>query len=141
MTDEIKTAEITENTEVEAPVTGEAEQSFAEMVDSSIKTLHTGEKVKGVVTRITNTDVHVDLGTKHAGFVPLSELSDDPSVKPESVCKVGDEIDVFVTKVNDREGIAMLSKKRVDAAQLENIDAAAPGARCWAPSLRTTRAA
>ena len=125
MTDEIKTAEITENTEVEAPVTGEAEQSFAEMVENSIKTLHTGEKVKGVVTRITNTDVHVDLGTKHAGFVPLSELSDDPSVKPESVCKVGDEIEVFVTKVNDQEGIVMLSKKRVDAARgWENIDAA-----------------
>lgn len=103
----------------------EGNENFAEMVEQSIKTLHTGEKVTGIVTRITSTDIHVDLGTKHAGFIPLSEYSDDPSVKPEDELTIGDEIEVFVTKVNDQEGIVTLSKKRVDAQRgWDSIDEA-----------------
>ena len=45
----------------------EIEESFAELLEKSIKTLHTGEKVTGVVTAITPTEIYVDLGTKHAG--------------------------------------------------------------------------
>ncbi len=103
----------------------EGNENFAEMVEQSIKTLHTGERVKGIVTRITPTDIHVDLGTKHAGFIPLSEYSDDPSVKVENELSVGDEIEVYVTKVNDQEGIVTLSKKRIDAQRgWETMDAA-----------------
>ncbi len=103
----------------------ETEETFAEMVDKSIKTLHTGQRVTGIVTQITPTDVHVDLGTKQAGFIPVSELSDDPSAKAEDIVHIGDEIEVFVTKVNDSEGIVTLSKKRIDAARgWESIDAA-----------------
>ena len=91
------------------------EESFADMLENSIKTLHTGERVTGIVTNITGTEVQVDLGTKHAGFIPLTELSDVPGVKPEDILKVGDEIEVFVGKVSDAEGTVMLSKKRVDA--------------------------
>lgn len=119
--------QIIENGELEAvaEVIPETEESFAEMVDKSIKTLHTGQRVTGVVTQITPTDIHVDLGTKQAGFIPVSELSDDPSAKPEDIVHIGDEIEVFVTKVNDSEGIVTLSKKRIDAARgWESIDAA-----------------
>ncbi len=109
----------------EVEMNPEVEESFAEMVDRSIKTLHTGQRVTGIVTAITPSDIHVDLGTKHAGFIPVSELSDDPSAKAEDIVKIGDEIEVFVTKVNDAEGIVTLSKKRIDAARgWENIDAA-----------------
>ena len=91
------------------------EESFADMLENSIRTLHTGERVTGIVTNITGTEVQVDLGTKHAGFIPLTELSDVPGVKPEDICKVGEEIEVFVGKVSDAEGTVMLSKRRVDA--------------------------
>ena len=69
----------------------EIEESFAEMLEKSIKTLNTGDKVTGVVTGITPTEVQVDLGTKHAGYIPVSELTDDPTVKPEDIVKVGDD--------------------------------------------------
>lgn len=95
----------------------EIEESFADLLEKSIKTLNTGDKVTGIVTGISPTEISVDLGTKHAGFIPASELSDDPSVKPEDICKVGDEIEVFVTRVNDQEGVATLSKKRLDAVK------------------------
>ena len=95
----------------------EIEESFAEMLEKSIKTLHTGEKVTGVVTGITPTEVYVDLGTKHAGYIPVSELTDDPAVKVEELVQVGQEIEVFVVRVNDQEGVVTLSKKRLDAVK------------------------
>ena len=92
----------------------EIEESFAEMLEKSIKTLNTGDKVTGVVTGITPTEIYVDLGTKHAGYIPASELTDDPTVKIEDLVKVGDEIETYVMRVNDQEGVATLSKKRLD---------------------------
>ena len=80
------------------------EENFAELLEQSIKTLNTGDKVMGTVTGIGNTEVQVDLGTKHAGYIPYDEVSNDPSVKPEDILKVGDEIEVFVVRVNDQEG-------------------------------------
>ena len=95
----------------------EIEESFAEMLEKSIKTLNTGEKVTGVVTGITPTEIYVDLGTKHAGYIPVSELTDDPTVKVEDLVKVGDEIETYVMRVNDQEGVVTLSKKRLDTVK------------------------
>ena len=94
------------------------EQSFEELLEQSIKTLNTGDKVTGVVTHIGTTEVQVDLGTKHAGYIPCDEVSTDPSVKPEEVLKVGDEIEVFVVRVNDQEGTCQLSKKKLDGIKV-----------------------
>lgn len=94
------------------------EENFAELLEQSIKTLNTGDKVKGTVTSIGNTEVQVDLGTKHAGYIPYDEVSTDPAVKPEDVLKVGDEIEVFVVRVNDQEGTVQLSKKKLDGLKV-----------------------
>ena len=94
------------------------EESFAELLEQSIKTLNTGDKVIGTVTSIGNTEVQVDLGTKHAGYIPYDEVSADPSVKPEDILKVGDEIEVFVVRVNDQEGTVQLSKKKLDGMRI-----------------------
>ncbi|MBR5533949.1 MAG: bifunctional 4-hydroxy-3-methylbut-2-enyl diphosphate reductase/30S ribosomal protein S1 [Ruminiclostridium sp.] len=103
----------------------EIEESFADMLERSIKTLNTGDKVVGIVTGITNTEINVDLGTKHAGYIPLSELTDDPSLKVEDIVKVGDEIETYVMRVNDMEGVATLSKKRLDTVKnWDTIEAA-----------------
>ena len=79
--------------------TAAGEENFAELLEQSIKTLSTGEKVTGVVTSITPTEVYVDLGTKHAGYIPYNELSSDPNVKPADLFQVGDEIEVFVGQI------------------------------------------
>lgn len=94
------------------------EETFEELLEQSIKTLNTGDKVRGTVTSIGNTEVQVDLGTKHAGYIPYDEVSTDPSVKPEDVLKVGDEIEVFVVRVNDQEGTVQLSKKKLDGMKV-----------------------
>ena len=95
----------------------EIEESFAELLEKSIKTLNTGEKVTGVVTGITPTEIYVDLGTKHAGYIPVSELTDDPTAKVEDLVKIGDEIETYVMRVNDQEGVVTLSKKRLDTVK------------------------
>ena len=94
------------------------EESFEALLEQSIKTLNTGDKVIGIVTGIGTTEVQVDLGTKHAGYIPYDEVSADPSVKPEDILKVGDEIEVFVVRVNDQEGTCQLSKKKLDSMKI-----------------------
>ena len=112
MSEEIKNMEATE-------------ESFEEMLEKSFKTLNTGEKVTGIVTSIGPTEVQVDLGCKQAGYISVDELSADPNVKPEDVVKVGDEIETYIIRVNDVEGYAMLSKKRLDAVKVwEDIEKA-----------------
>ena len=94
------------------------EENFAELLEQSIKTLNTGDKVVGTVTAIGNTEVQIDLGTKHAGYIPYDEVSADPAVKPEDILHVGDEIEVFVVRVNDQEGTVQLSKKKLDGLKI-----------------------
>lgn len=101
------------------------EQNFEEMLEESLKSFNTDEKVRGVVVGITPTEVYVDVGRKQAGFIPADELSQDPNVKPEDIVKMGDELDLLIMKTNDQEGTIMLSKKRVDAMKgWDDIEAA-----------------
>ena len=94
----------------------EEEFNFEEELEKTLKKIHTGMKVDGVVTAINNGEVIVDIGTKHTGYIPSNELTDDPTKKPEDVVTVGDTIALIVLKTNDQEGIVTLSKKKVDAA-------------------------
>ena len=88
---------------------------FASMLEESLKTLHTGETVHGIVNAIAENTVYVDLGTKVTGVINRDQITDDTSVNLKSLFKTGDEIDAFVIRVNDKEGVAELSKKRVDS--------------------------
>ena len=117
MSDEIKVEESTV----------EKEQSFDEMLEETLKTIYNGDKVSGVVVAITGTEVSIDLGTKYSGFIPTTEFTEDGS-KLEDVVKVGDQIEAIVVRVNDVEGTAQLSKKRLDAVKIwDNIEQAVEG--------------
>lgn len=94
-----------------------AESNFEEMLEESLKSLNTDEKVRGVVVGIAPNEIYVDVGRKQAGFVPLSELSADPNAKTEDLVKIGDELDLLIMRTNDQEGTIMLSKKRLDAVK------------------------
>ncbi len=113
-------AEETQDTAVEA-----GEENFEQLLEQSFKTLNTGDKVTGIVTGISPTEVYVDLGAKQAGYIPYDQISSDPTVKPEDLFKVGDEVEVYVVRVNDLEGVVTLSKKRLDANKgWEEVEAA-----------------
>lgn len=101
--------------EMKSGETTNFEESFEELLEESLKNLNTNERVMGTVISIAPNEVQVDVGRKQTGFIPVSELSSDPSVKPEDIVKVGDEIELLIMKTNDQEGTIMLSKRRVDA--------------------------
>ena len=117
-----------EAAEAAVPAPQEAEnapETFDEMLEKSFKTLNNGDKVTGIVASIGTNEITVDLGTKHSGYIPMSELSDDPDVKPEDIVQVGQEIETFVIRVNDVEGTVQLSKKRLDTVKnWDSIEAA-----------------
>ena len=92
------------------------EFNWEEEMEKSLKPIHIGKRVTGTVLSVNNTEVYVDLGTKQQGVIPAGELTNDPSLKPEDVVKVGDELDLLVLKTNDQDGVVTLSKKKVDAA-------------------------
>lgn len=95
----------------------EEELNFAQLFEQSLETekLYNGKRVKGIVTTVAPNEIHVDIGAKQAGIVQADELSENPDLKPADIVSKGDEIDLVVLKVNDQEGVVMLSKKRCDA--------------------------
>lgn len=92
----------------------EEDIDFAQAIEETFKKLHTGSRVKGCVMSVNNSEVIVDLGAKQTGSVPASELTNDPAKKPSDLVSVGDELELIVIKVSDQDGMATLSKKRVD---------------------------
>ena len=97
-------------------------ESFEALMEESLKTLNTGDIVKGTVIEVRPNEVIVDLGAKQDGFIPATEISDDPNATTDEICKVGDEIEVFVVRVNDADGNIMLSKRKLDTVKTwENV--------------------
>lgn len=100
------------------------EMNFAEALEETLKPLHTGDIVKGVVIGITPTEVQVDIGSKYDGVIPFDELTNDTTADINDLVKVGDEVNVFVVHVSDRDGVVTLSKKKIDAEKgLKELEA------------------
>ena len=89
-------------------------ENFSQMLEGSLKTLHTGETVTGTVFTIGENEIKLDLGAKFTGVLTKEQITDDPAAKLSEMFKVGDEVEVFVIRVEDGKGIATVSKKRVD---------------------------
>ncbi|MGE5474767.1 MAG: bifunctional 4-hydroxy-3-methylbut-2-enyl diphosphate reductase/30S ribosomal protein S1 [Ignavibacteriales bacterium] len=90
------------------------EMSFEELFEGSIKRIEPEEVLKGKVIRVSNNEVFVDLGYKADGIIPKEEFSDNTEEIPSEIYKAGDEIDVYVIKVNDGDGNVLLSRKRIE---------------------------
>ena len=89
-------------------------ENFSQMLEGSLKTLHTGETVTGTVFTIGQNEIKLDLGAKFTGVLAKEQITDDPDAKLSDMFNVGDEVEVFVIRVEDGKGIATVSKKRVD---------------------------
>jgi len=85
-----------------------------EAIDSSFKRINRGDVLKGTVLYVTNNEVMVNINYKSDGIIQREELSKDSNVNPKEMFKVGDEIDVYVLKLDDGEGNVVLSTKRVE---------------------------
>ncbi len=84
--------------------------SMEQLVESSFHDLKEGEVVTGTVVAITNDEVLVDVGFKSEGVISRSECIDPET--GELNLAVGDEVEVFVERMDEMEGILRLSRER-----------------------------
>jgi len=90
-------------------------EEMIKAIEDSLVRLHRGEIVKGKVIQVTENEVMVNVGYKSDGIITKEELSYDPDIKPEELYNVGDEIDVYVLRLDDGEGNVLLSRKRIES--------------------------
>ncbi len=86
-------------------------ENFSEMLESSLSDFRykEGEIIKGTVLSIVNDTVVVDVGLKSEGRIPLKEFH---SPGEDHNVKIGDEFDVYLEKLENKEGEALLSRER-----------------------------
>lgn len=89
-------------------------ENLMEEIEKSMVKLHRGDIVTGKVINVTENEITVNIGYKADGIIPKSEISNDTSIDPRDIVEIGDEIKVYVIKIDDGEGNVLLSKKKVD---------------------------
>ncbi|HET6273454.1 MAG TPA: 30S ribosomal protein S1 [Bacteroidota bacterium] len=88
---------------------GEAEYNdLRKLYEGTLGKISEGEIVRGRVVAIVDNEVSIDIGFKSEGTVPLAEFTN------KDVLKVGDEIEVFLESVENKDGQMVLSRKRAD---------------------------
>lgn len=85
-----------------------------EAIESSLVNIHRGDIVKGKVIYVTDEEVMVNINYKSDGIIEKEELSNNPNVKPKDLFKEGDEIEVYVVRLDDGEGNVVLSTRRLE---------------------------
>lgn len=108
-----ETDDVPETASVEEDIKSAAQ----ELEEAEVRSLRSGEVVRGTVVQINPDEVLVDVGGKSEGVVPLRELSCCDVTSPQEILQVGDEIDVMVVRAEDNEGRIILSKNRADAVK------------------------
>ena len=85
--------------------------TMEEAMRVSSKRFAQGEIVKGIVLEVRNKEVLVDIGYKSEGIVSRGEFIDSDSIK------VGSEIDVLIEKLEDKDGMVILSHEQAQFKQ------------------------
>jgi small subunit ribosomal protein S1 len=88
-----------------------ASATFAELLKQYDRPFQAGQIVKGTIIELRPKEVLVDIGGKSEGVVSASEFEAFDSVK------LGDQIDVFIEKAEDKEGNIHLSKEKAEFRQ------------------------
>lgn len=92
-----------------------SELTFEQMLEESLKTIHTGEVVEGTVIDVKPEEIILNIGYKSDGVLTKNEYTNEPNVDLTTVVKPGDTMEVKVLKVNDGEGQVTLTYKRLAA--------------------------
>ena len=87
------------------------EENFSELLEKSLSDFRykEGQVIKGKVLSVTNDTVIVDVGLKSEGRIPIKEFH---SPGEEHTVKIGEEYDVYLEKLENKEGEALLSRER-----------------------------
>lgn len=91
-----------------------------EAIESSFTRIKRGDILKGTVLYVNDSEITVNINYRADGIINRDEVSDDPTISPSDLFKAGDEIEVYVLKMDDGDGNVLLSHKRV--LRLKNWD-------------------
>ena len=97
----------------------EMNNEFEQLLEESLKTIHTGEVVDGKVIAVKEDEIILNIGYKADGIIVRNEYTNTPGLDLRTVVKEGDVIKAKVIRVNDGDGYVSLSYKRL-AAELGN---------------------
>jgi small subunit ribosomal protein S1 len=92
----------------------------AQQKERLLAELREGEIQRGKITSIRDFGIFVDLGGAD-GLVHLSELSWDRGKSPEEMFQVGDEVDVYILKIDQENKKIALSLRRAQPEQWEGL--------------------
>ncbi len=92
-----------------------SELTFEQMLEGSLKTIHTGEVVEGTVIGVKPEEIILNIDYKSDGILTKNEYTNESNVDLTTVAKVGDKMTVKILKVNDGEGQVLLTYKRLAA--------------------------
>lgn len=93
----------------------ENQESMMEEYEKTMRSVYSGDTVKGTVIMVTDDEVMVNIGYKSDGIIKKEDYTWEPDVNLKDLVKVGDELEVIVVNINDGEGNVVLSKKLFDA--------------------------
>ncbi|MDI6767219.1 MAG: 30S ribosomal protein S1 [Bacteroidota bacterium] len=83
-------------------------KALSQLYDQTFTNIQEYQIVKGKIVAIRDNSVAIDIGFKSEGLVPISEFPNIDELKP------GDEIEVFLESVENKDGQLVLSRKRAD---------------------------
>lgn len=92
-----------------------SEQTFEQMLEASLKTIHNGEVVEGTVIDVKPDEIILNIGYKSDGIITRNEYSNTPNLDLTTCVNVGDTMEAKVLKVNDGDGQVLLTYKRLAA--------------------------
>ena len=98
---------VIERSELVTEVKEELNPELEKMYERTLNKFSNNERVNGHVIRITDKEVVVDIGFKSEGLIPVEEFG-------KNIPELGDEIEIYVDKIEDRKGQLILSKKKAD---------------------------
>jgi len=84
------------------------DDAFRNLFDDAFSKVKEDEMVHGKVVSVTKDEILVDIGFKSLGIVPRAEFVGAETLTP------GDDVDVFVEKIEDKDGRLILSRRRAD---------------------------
>src|SRR4030042_2105967 len=98
----------------EKPDVKEKQGDLGEFYEESFRELAEGEIVRGRGVEVGKEFVTIDVGYKSEGQMPLAQFSRNATVD----VRPGDEVDVYVERREDDEGLIILSKEKADKTKV-----------------------
>ena len=92
-----------------------SELTFEQMLEESLKTIHTGEVIEGTIIDVKPDEAILNIGYKSDGILTRNEYTNEPNVDLTTILSPEDKMEVKVLKVNDGEGQVLLTYKRLAA--------------------------